>query len=198
MSDKLPVAGRAGSSREGVEVQVEVQVGVGVGEGGFAGGSFVSRSETARTDVSSASAGLEEAAGDASYEGDDATEGDASTVYSNMLDWRLWQPGPWNRFARYESRVQLVRDKYLEKGYVKMHVPDLAKPKDVEQFVDVEPRLDARGRDKVAAEFVAGNTMRVHLPLGDFHEGDECEFYSIVDSCWFSDAVVKVRLVIFC
>ena len=105
---------------------------------------------------------------------------EASTVYSNMLDWRRWRPGPWNRFARYETRIDLVRDKYSEKvraafvmyvaasppyyfmtslhtltslraavgcqEYVKQHVADLQRPKDVDQFVDIAPRSDARGQ----------------------------------------------------
>jgi len=43
-----------------------------------------------------------------------ATE-DENSMYTNMMDWREWKPGPWNKFARYHSKVEIVEDKYAEK-----------------------------------------------------------------------------------
>jgi len=69
----------------------------------------------------------------------------------------------------------------------------MSKPKDPHRFVDVCPRKDHRGKDLVSEEFKEKNTMRINLPLGDFHEGDECEFFSLVDSKWYSDGIIMVR-----
>ena len=33
---------------------------------------------------------------------------------SNMMDWRRWVPGVWNRFQMYETKEELVKDKYSD------------------------------------------------------------------------------------
>ena len=50
---------------------------------------------------------------------------ETGSLYSNILDWRVWQPGPWNRFARYESKVAKIKDRYTEK--VSSHRRNFAK-----------------------------------------------------------------------
>jgi hypothetical protein len=117
---------------------------------------------------------------------------EAGTQYSTILDWRQWRPGPWNHFAKYESVAKEIIDPYDPKGVRTVMVPDTTRPREEDRFVEVLPRLDnANGIDTTAPDFKERSRMRVHLPLGDFHEGDECDFFSLVDSRWFSDGVVK-------